>query len=664
VKFSIVIPAHNEEERLSPVLEAYSRFFTDKLGAEAEIILVANGCSDATATVAEEIAERYGNVRVIDEPRRIGKGGAVIVGVKAAVGDYIGFVDADGATAPEEFYRLYKKSLDSDGVIASRWMEGADVVIPQRAMRLLSSRLFNGLTRVLLGLRYKDTQCGAKIFTRQAWKDVLPNIGITRFAFDVDVLYQLKRKGYAISEEPTVWRDIAGSKVHFFNSSIDMFLAIVRMRLVYSPLRPVVSIYERYFSRSVEFFLRDELFRHTSLLFVASMVTMVGNMGYHMVAGRALPKPEYALLVTFLALYTILMRPLNTLATAMNRYSSLLLEEGRSNCVIRLLIKWSALAGIPSLVAAVVCVLAAEPIASFFHLERTAPVVVSALALPALFLFPVVSGILRGMQRFVWLSCSSISNAAVRVSLGALLIYLVFPACGWALLGHVGGMYVGLLILFLGLIPIKLNRGDDVKPLPSLRFYLLQCFVIQTSLAVLMTGDVIMVKRYLPAEMDFAYAATLGRIVAFMAASVAGAMFPKVASDRVFTARHRALYLRAVLYAGGFIGISLVICLLFTNQFLSFVFRITEPSRDLLILTRWMAVIMAPATLLNINVGLLLAQRRFKILWVVVLLAVLYLGLVHFYHASAYWVVAFAGCTNLAAWLATSFGILRKLKSD
>jgi len=658
VKLSIVIPAHNEEQRLPPVLKRYTSHFSKVLAGDFEILVVVNGSTDQTAEVAREIADEHSGIKIIEEPRRIGKGGAIILGVKEAQGDWIGFVDADGATSAEEFERLYHCGERMDGVIGSRWMKGAQVNVSQKGLRLLSSRLFNLLIRKVLGLDFEDTQCGAKIFTAKAWKSILPQIGVTRFAFDVDVLFQLKRHGFHILEESTEWNDVAGSKVRIVNSSFDMFCAVFRMRLLYSPLSFLVVWYEKALSRLVEFFLRDDLFRHTSLLFFASIVTSFGNIGYQMVVGRALPGEEYALLATFLALFIILARPLGTLSTGINHYTSLLVQEGRRSVVPRLLKKWVLLAGGSSVVLSVVCILFAERIATFFHLERVAPVVVSAAALPAIFIAPVLGGVLQGLQRFLWISVAGISNALGRVVFGGLLVTLLFPACGWAMVGHVGGMYLALLVSLAALLPLLRNRESDGSPVPSMRLYLVQCFFIQISVAVLMTADVVLVKHFLPENTDFAYAATLGRMVAFMAASVAMAMFPKVSSSRgKMTREHRKVYLRSQLYTTCLVGASLAVCILFPASMLRFLFKITHPSVEILSYTRWMALVMAASTLFNINVFLLLAQRRFKLLSISVVCAALYLGGIYLYHGSAYHIVVFAGVANMIALVVTSIGI-------
>ena len=659
MKLSIIIPAHNEAHRLPPVLVDFVKFFTQKLKDDYEILVVANGCSDNTALLAREIAEQYPpQVKVIDEPAQIGKGGAIILGVKAALGDWIGFVDADGATSPEEFERLFQKTKGTGGVIASRWASGAQINIPQKGMRLLSSRLFNLFIRGVLGLKFKDTQCGAKIFLAEAWHKILPRVGTTRFAFDVDLLYQLKRTGFSVLEEPTVWNDVEGSKVQLFNSSFDMFCAVIRMRLLYSPLRFIVFWYEHVLSRIVEFFLRDALFRHAALLFFASILAAVGNVGFQMIVGR-MPQTEYALLATFLALFAIVVRPLGTLTTGISHYTSILRKEGREDCIRGLLVKWLLLSGIPAILLAVICFLFSQQIASFFHLERVAPVWVSAVALPALFIGPVLAGTLLGLQKYRWSAIAGIISAFGRVALGAIFVFVLYKASGWALAGHVGSRYIFVILCFCGLQPLLRSKRGKCRKLPSLKLYLSQCFIIQMSAAVLMTADVVLVKHFIPSDIEFAYAATLGRMVAFMAAPVVLAMFPKVSSEGEFTHQHRRIYLRSMLYSSFIIMGSLLVCLVFPRGTLHFLYPLVRPSETLLGLTRWMAVAMAFATFLNINVFMLLAQRRFRHLAVTVVCAVAYLGVVSLFHSSSYAVVFAAIAFNFIAFSITTIAILK-----
>jgi glycosyltransferase involved in cell wall biosynthesis len=243
MKLTIVVPAYNEEARIGRMLEAYLPFFTERHGSDAEIVVVVNGSHDRTAEVVQRFGARYPMLRCIVETRNVGKGGALIEGFQAARGDLIGFVDADGATPPAAFQDLVEHIGDAAAIIASRWTHGAQVSPRQPLSRRVASRLFNWQVRLFFGLKLTDTQCGAKLMRRDALLPLLPHFGITRWAFDVDLLYQIHRAGGRIAEIPTTWSDVAGSKLQVGRASVQMFLALVRLRLMYSPLKFLVRLY-------------------------------------------------------------------------------------------------------------------------------------------------------------------------------------------------------------------------------------------------------------------------------------------------------------------------------------------------------------------------------------------------------------------------------------
>ena len=161
------------------------------------------------------------------------------------------FVDADGATQPPAFDELVKKIGDAGCIIASRWIPGAIVSPKQPLKRRIASRIFNWLVKTLFGVKIHDTQCGAKLCQGSAVKKVLPLLGLTRWAFDVDWLFQLHRCGYSIIETPTVWQDVGGSQLQVGKASTEMFIAIVRLRLLHSPFKFIVTIYDRPIGRFV-----------------------------------------------------------------------------------------------------------------------------------------------------------------------------------------------------------------------------------------------------------------------------------------------------------------------------------------------------------------------------------------------------------------------------
>lgn len=249
MKLSIVIPAYNEEQRLPPTLEAYLAYFEPRYGDAFELVVVVNGSRDGTERVARAQMPGHPAIRVIVEPRAIGKGGAIMMGFAAATGDLVGFVDADGATPPEAFDDLARNIGNAGAIIASRWFKESVVHPPQPLKRRVASRIFNFFVRWFFKVKIRDTQCGAKVLTRDAVRAVLPVIGITRWAFDVDLLFKLRRAGYRIVEHPTVWHDVGGSQLNISKASVEMFVAIVRLRLLYSPFKWVVDLYDHTLGR-------------------------------------------------------------------------------------------------------------------------------------------------------------------------------------------------------------------------------------------------------------------------------------------------------------------------------------------------------------------------------------------------------------------------------
>ena len=251
MKLSIVIPAHNEESRIGAMLSSYLPYFAEQYGDSVEFIVAINGSEDNTEGVVRRFAADYPQLKLIIEPRKIGKGGAVIQGFDAAAGELIGYVDADGSTPPTAFDDLVNccGEDDCDAAIASRWMKGAEVSPKQSFLRRLASRVFNGFTHLLFGMRYADTQCGAKVFKAAPIRRVIPRLGITRWAFDVDLLFQLQKDKAAIREIPTTWHDVEGSKIAVTEASIEMILALIRLRLVHSPFAFLVRGYNRTLAR-------------------------------------------------------------------------------------------------------------------------------------------------------------------------------------------------------------------------------------------------------------------------------------------------------------------------------------------------------------------------------------------------------------------------------
>jgi glycosyltransferase involved in cell wall biosynthesis len=240
----LLIPAYNEEARIEPVLRDYARFFKENYPGKFQLVVVLNGCKDNTLGVVQRVAKDFFSISHLDFPAPIGKGGALIEGLKLApLADLIGYVDADGATPPPAFLDLVKKVGPVDCVIGSRWLPGAVIRQSQTGNRQFASRVFHFIVQLLFWMNIRDTQCGAKVMKRMVVEKIHPALRIADMAFDINLLYSMKRAGFKILEVPTEWTDKAGSKVALGRSSLTMFLSVVRVRLIYSPfyklLRPL-----------------------------------------------------------------------------------------------------------------------------------------------------------------------------------------------------------------------------------------------------------------------------------------------------------------------------------------------------------------------------------------------------------------------------------------
>ena len=251
----ILIPAYNEERRIEPVLRDYAQFFQKNYSGRFRLFVVLNGCTDNTLGVVQKVSADFPEVRALEFRSAIGKGGALIEGLRlASLGDLIGYVDADGATPPHAFLELVKKIGGADCVIGSRWLPGAVIHQTQSSKRQLASRVFHLIVQLLFWLGIRDTQCGAKVMKREVVEKIHPYLQIADMAFDINLLVAIKHAGFKILEVPTEWTDQIGSKVTLTRTSFTMLLSVIRVRLIYwpwlyemlRPLRPLeIWIYKK-----------------------------------------------------------------------------------------------------------------------------------------------------------------------------------------------------------------------------------------------------------------------------------------------------------------------------------------------------------------------------------------------------------------------------------
>ncbi len=204
---TLVIPAYNEEERIQILL-------SDIKGSAVTCLFICDG-DDRTADVIRNFAAANPDMHTdcLEYPKRLGKGKAILEGLRKAQTPFAGYMDADGSTSIAEMSGLLDGLRGADGVIGSRYVPGSVVTSPQGTFRRLESRTFNIIIRLLFGLPYYDTQCGAKIFNSSSLRTVLPEMTSTGFEFDVELIWRMRRSGFVIKELPVIWQNMGDSRV-------------------------------------------------------------------------------------------------------------------------------------------------------------------------------------------------------------------------------------------------------------------------------------------------------------------------------------------------------------------------------------------------------------------------------------------------------------------
>lgn len=239
VALSIIIPAYNEELRLPPTL-IQGIDFLERQSLSYEIIVVDDGSTDGTAEMVRRFQRIRPQVALIRLARNRGKGHAVKTGVLNARGELVLMADADGSTPFEEFLRL-QRAIEEQRVevaIGSRAVADTEIVVAAKWHRMIIGRVFNFLVNTLAVPEVKDSQCGFKLFTRRAARELFSRQTVDGWAFDVEILYIARRLGIRFAEIPVNWRSIAGSKVNLLIDPLKMFFQIMMIVLRHRATAP------------------------------------------------------------------------------------------------------------------------------------------------------------------------------------------------------------------------------------------------------------------------------------------------------------------------------------------------------------------------------------------------------------------------------------------
>lgn len=237
MKLSVVIPAYNETANLKKEVLSQVGKYLKSQKYEYEVLVVDDGSTDETVQLIRKYIEKGKNFTLIQNSHG-GKANAVMTGMLAAHGEIVLFTDMDQATPISEVEKFFPE-----------FEKGADIVIGSRAgrkgapfIRKLSAWGFALLRGIILGLPYKDTQCGFKAFKRQVIEKIVPKIkgewGVVHFkggavnaGFDVELLYLAKKYGFRIAEVPVEWNYVDTERVQIIKDALAAIYDMIRIRV-------------------------------------------------------------------------------------------------------------------------------------------------------------------------------------------------------------------------------------------------------------------------------------------------------------------------------------------------------------------------------------------------------------------------------------------------
>ncbi len=222
---SVVIPAYNEEDRLLPTLEKSIAY----LGTQqyhSEIIVVSDGSRDETARVIDRFkAPSNVILRSYEYHPNRGKGYAVRYGMLRCEGEIRMFMDADYAVAMEsveQAWPLFRQGYHV--VIASRGLTGARITTRQNFLRQLSARIYTAIQNVYLGISYPDTQCGFKLYRKEAARWLFERQRLNSVIFDAELLWLAHKARFRVGQFPVRWTHVENSRIQYDSISKSIFI--------------------------------------------------------------------------------------------------------------------------------------------------------------------------------------------------------------------------------------------------------------------------------------------------------------------------------------------------------------------------------------------------------------------------------------------------------
>lgn len=227
-EISVVLPAHNEAERIAEAVKQTKQSL-DKISSTFEILIAEDGSTDGTAEIARRIEAEEHCVRHIHSAERLGKGKALSRAFTQAKGEILAFFDVDLSTDMKHLEELVEaiRSEGYDFAIGSRLLKGSEVT--RSFKRTVMSTVYNLLVRTVLKSKLRDHQCGFKSFRRQSLRNIIEKVEDELWFWDTELLVRAQRAGYRVKEFPIKWDEKGDTKVETFKDGLRMFSKIIKL---------------------------------------------------------------------------------------------------------------------------------------------------------------------------------------------------------------------------------------------------------------------------------------------------------------------------------------------------------------------------------------------------------------------------------------------------
>lgn len=229
IYLSVVIPCFNEERRLEKNLNIKLDYLK-KQKYSWEIILVNDGSTDKTQQIINKFVKNNKFIKYISINPNQGKGNAVKEGMIITKGKYNLFTDVDNSTSMEELSKMLKNMQKNNIIIASRYLKKSKINLKQNFFRRFLSRMGNFFVRIVLGISYKDTQCGFKLFDRKSVEVIFPKLKIKRWGFDLEILSLARKYQLKVLELPVNWKDEGDSKLNPIKAAMQVFIETIKIK--------------------------------------------------------------------------------------------------------------------------------------------------------------------------------------------------------------------------------------------------------------------------------------------------------------------------------------------------------------------------------------------------------------------------------------------------